>query len=250
MRLTRIFLDEPLAPDALLPLPAGATQHVAHVLRATAGDPLILFNGQGGEYAASIQSLRRHEVLVRIGAHRAIERESPLATTLLQGIARGEKMDQILQKATELGVTRVYPVLAARGNVRLDEAAARRKHEHWQGVAINACEQCGRNRVPQVAPPMSLAAALDAVQAGLKLVLEPDGAAPLCSLLDANSVLHPVALLAGPEGGLTQDELAAARQAGFVSCRLGPRVLRTETAAPAALAALQFAVGDFGDDAE
>ena len=154
MRLTRVFVDAPLATSALLPLPDGPAQHLARVLRVTAGDPLIVFNGKGGEFAAQVESVRRSEVTVRIGAHDAIERESPLDTTLLQGIARGEKMDQILQKATELGVTRVIPVAD-----RTQQCATRcrrraRKQQHWQGVVVAACEQSGRNRVPEVSPPL------------------------------------------------------------------------------------------------
>jgi len=244
VRVTRVYVDAPLAGGALLWLPPGPAQHVARVLRAAPGHPLIVFNGMGGEFAATIEALRRDAVQVRLGAHQAVERESPLVTILLQGVARGEKMDQILQKATELGVSRVLPVLSARSTVRLEPAAAQRKQHHWQAVAIGACEQCGRNRVPQVEPPMSLAAALERAAAGLRLVLAPDGSTGLRSLPLGTQVARSVALLAGPEGGLAPEEVAAAAQAGFITCRLGPRVLRTETAALAALAALQFAAGD------
>jgi 16S rRNA (uracil1498-N3)-methyltransferase len=247
MRLTRVFADVPLAAGALLPLPDGPAQHLARVLRATAGDPLVVFNGRGGEFAAQVESVRRSEVTVRIGAHDAIERESPLETTLLQGIARGEKMDQILQKATELGVTRVIPVITARSNVRLDAQATSRKQQHWQGVVIAACEQCGRNRVPVVALPMDFASALTAAAGDLRLLLAPDDEAPaLRSLLEhpAAGTWHSIAMLVGPEGGFDQQEILRAQQAGFVACRLGPRVLRTESAALAALAAVQALAGD------
>jgi 16S rRNA (uracil1498-N3)-methyltransferase len=249
MRLTRVFVDAPLASEAQLQLPAGPAQHLARVLRLVAGDAVIVFNGQGGEFAAIIDSVRRDQVTVRIGAHQAIERESPLATTLLQGIARGEKMDQIVQKATELGVTRVVPVLTARSNVRLDAAAAARKQEHWRGVGIGACEQCGRNRVPEVSRPMPLPAALAEASADIKFVLSPDDAAvSMASQVTARKPgANSVALLVGPEGGFDAEEVNLARMHGFISCRLGPRVLRTETAAPAALAALQLACGDLGD---
>jgi 16S rRNA (uracil1498-N3)-methyltransferase len=248
MRLTRVFVDAPLAQDALLPLPAGPAQHLARVLRLGDGDPLIVFNGRGGEYAASIESVRRHEVIVRLGAHDPVERESPRAIMLLQGIARGDKMDQIVQKATELGVTSMIPVLSSRSNVRLDDDAAQRKQEHWQGVAIAACEQCGRNRVPVVARPLALAVALREANADLRLAMMPDECAgSLHSLLAAavpTGTPASVALLIGPEGGLEPAEARAAAAADFTPCRLGPRVLRTETAALAALAALQFAAGD------
>jgi len=249
MRLTRVFVDMPLASDAQLQLPAGPAQHLARVLRLAAGDEFIVFNGQGGEFAATIDSVSRDQVVVRIGAHQAIERESPLATTLLQGIARGEKMDQIVQKATELGVTRVVPVLTTRSTVRLDAAAAARKQEHWRAVGIGACEQCGRNRVPEVARPMALPAALAEASAHIKLVLTPDeGATSMASQATAlKASANSVALLVGPEGGFDAEEMNLARMHGYVACHLGPRVLRTETAAPAALAALQLACGDLGD---
>jgi 16S rRNA (uracil1498-N3)-methyltransferase len=249
MRLTRVFVDAPLADGALLALPEGPAQHLARVLRAKAGDLLAVFNGRGGEYAATIEALGRGKVSVRLGTHQAIERESPLVTTLLQGIARGEKMDQIVQKATELGVTRVVPVLTVRSNVRLDAATAVRKQEHWHAVGIGACEQCGRNRVPEVTRPMPLPAALAEASADIKLVLSPDeAAASLASQVTAlRAGAHSVALLVGPEGGFDAEEVNLARMLGFISCRLGPRVLRTETAAPAALAALQLACGDLGN---
>jgi 16S rRNA (uracil1498-N3)-methyltransferase len=240
MRLTRVFVDAPLQTDAALPLPSGPARHLVRVLRGGPGDALTVFNGQGGEFAAIVESVKRDAVTVRIGAHVAIERESPLATTLLQAIARGDKMDHILQKATELGVTRVIPVMSARSNVRLDALAIARKQEHWQAVVIAACEQCGRNRIPEVAQPLALPAALQATTSDLKLLLAPDaGATPLPAKMPRS-----IALLVGPEGGLDQLEVDAARRLGFVASQLGPRVLRTETAALAALAALQFAAGD------
>jgi 16S rRNA (uracil1498-N3)-methyltransferase len=249
MRLTRLFVDAPLASGTALSLPDGPARHLARVLRAQPGDALVIFNGRGGEFAASVESLRRNDVTVRIGAHDPVERESPLDTTLLQGIARGDKMDHILQKATELGVTRVIPVVTAHGNVRLDADNADRKQQHWRGVVVAACEQCGRNRVPEVSAATSLAAALAAVQAGLRAVMAPDDAAtPLHALVAAGSPAAPrsIALLVGPEGGLANAEIQAARESGFTPCRLGPRVLRTETAGLAALAALQFTNGDLG----
>jgi 16S rRNA (uracil1498-N3)-methyltransferase len=247
VRVTRVHVDAALAPGAQLALPPGPAGHLARVLRLEAGAPLVLFNGQGGEFEARIESVRRDQVAVRIGGHLATDNESPLHTTLLQGIARGEKMDLILQKATELGVSRIVPLTASRSNVRLNSATAPRKQEHWQAVVIGACEQSGRNRVPEVAAPATLAAAAAAVQAELKLVLAPDGTA---SSLQELLAAHPrgqvasACLLVGPEGGFDPDEIRVAGLAGFVRCRLGPRVLRTETAGLAALAALQFAAGD------
>lgn len=249
MRLTRVHVDAPLATDMQLALPPGPAQHLVRVLRLEAGAPLLVFNGRGGEFAATIESLRRDQVTVRIGAHDAAERESPLQVSLLQGVARGEKMDLILQKATELGVARVVPLTTTRSNVRLNADTAERKQEHWRGVVIGACEQSGRNRVPEVAAATTLPAAVAAEQAQLKLVLAPDDTAqPLPALLAAlpGGRASSACLLVGPEGGFAEEEVRIAELAGFVRCRLGPRVLRTETAGLAALAALQFACGDLG----
>jgi 16S rRNA (uracil1498-N3)-methyltransferase len=249
MRLTRIYVDSPLAEGLLLPLPAAPAQHLARVLRLPVGAPLRAFNGQGGEFDARIESMQRDAVTLRIGALHHLDTESPLQVTLLQGIARGEKMDLILQKATELGVTAVVPVTAARSTVKLDETTAGRKQLHWQGVVVSACEQCGRERIPHIAPPGTLTTALAACQAGLKLLLVPEPAAGTLRTLLAAAAAGAAppasfALLVGPEGGLDPQEILLAKAAGFQPCQLGPRVLRTETAALTALAALQSLVGD------
>lgn len=244
MRVTRVHVPAALATGMLLELPTQQGRHLARVLRLPAGAPVTLFNGDGGEFDATIETIRRDMVSVRVGAHQAVERESPLHITLLQGIARGEKMDFILQKATELGVTRIVPLTMVRSSVRLSAETAPRKQAHWQAVATSAAEQCGRNRVPQVAPPATLAAAMAAADEGLKLLLSPDGLArpELLSRLPAQA--PRVTLLVGPEGGFDPDEVRGARLAGFLGWRLGPRVLRTETAALVALAALQTLAGD------
>jgi 16S rRNA (uracil1498-N3)-methyltransferase len=248
MRLTRVFVDAPLATGAQLDLPEGAARHVARVLRLAAGDALRLFNGRGGEFEALIDAVRRDGVSVRIGAHLGVERESPLSIVLMQGIARGEKMDLILQKATELGAQGFAPVMMARSTVRLDEHTAIARQQHWQAVVASACEQSGRNTVPTVAAPASLAQCLRAAE-GLRLLLAPgDDSLPLPALLAAAAaagIAAPrIALLVGPEGGFDPGETALALATGFQACRLGPRVLRTETAGLAALAALQTLAGD------
>lgn len=245
MRVTRVHVDAPLAAQSNLTLPAGPARHLVRVLRLGAGDALRLFNGRGGEYDGTIEAVRRDEVTVRIGAHHAVERESPLSITLLQGIARGEKMDLILQKATELGVTAIVPLTMARSTVRLDAKSAAAKQQHWQAVVISACEQCERNTVPAVHAPQSLAQALAASPPGLNFILRPEaGAAGLPQLLNQSQAGAAIRLLVGPEGGFDPAESAAAQHAGFRACRLGPRVLRTETAGLAALAALQILAGD------
>jgi len=249
VRLTRIFVDAPLHTDAAVRLPQGAAQHVVKVLRLQAGASLTVFNGHGGEFEARLEAVQRDAVTLRIGAHQALERESPLQVTLLQGIARGEKMDLILQKATELGINAVTPLLTARSSVRLDEAGALRKQAHWQAVVAGACEQSGRNRIPAVGLPMGFAQGIAVGHAPLKLLLAPDAAAGTLKTLLAvaagnGAAASSICLLAGPEGGFDALEVQAATTAGFQPCRLGPRILRTETAALAALAALQTLVGD------
>lgn len=251
MRQTRVHIAAPLTAGASLLLPPAAAQHVTRVLRLKAGAGLRVFDGAGTEHDATIETIQRDAVAVRVGARQAVASESGLRVTLLQGIARGEKMDLILQKCTELGVSRIVPVLAARSSVRLDERAAQRKQLHWQGVVISACEQSGRVRVPQVDMPSTLQAAVAGIDADLKLLLQPDQEArslkPLLAAHGEQPAAPPaVCLLVGPEGGFDPQEALLARQAGFEPCRLGPRVLRTETAALAVLAALQFAAGDFG----
>lgn len=249
MRVTRVFVDMALASGAQLALPDGPARHLARVLRLGAGDALRLFDGRGGEFEAVIDSVRRDEVSVRVGAHHDVERESPLRIVLLQGIARGEKMDLILQKATELGAYCFVPVKMARSTVRLDERTALARQQHWQAVVASACEQSGRNAVPGVAAPATLEQCLGQAS-GLRLLLAPGAdsqslSALLAGVTSAGHLPERVELLVGPEGGFDSAETEAALAAGFQSCRLGPRVLRTETAGLAALAALQSLAGDF-----
>jgi 16S rRNA (uracil1498-N3)-methyltransferase len=181
---------------------------------------------------------------VRVLRHDAIERESSLAITLLQGVARGERMDLIVQKATELGVACIVPVLTERSVVKVDPKLRERKREHWQAIAISACEQCGRNRVPQVSEPLALGDALHALSAGsLRCLLAADGGESLTAFA-ARPGTASVVLLIGPEGGLADHEQKFALANGFVACRLGPRIMRTETAGLAALSALQAIAGD------
>jgi 16S rRNA (uracil1498-N3)-methyltransferase len=211
------------------------------VLRARSGDQLILFSGDGREYLGAVETVRGARVTASIGTGADVDRESPLAVTLVQCIPRGDRMDFIVQKATELGVSRIVPVLSRRSVVRLDAAQAESKAVHWRAVALNACEQCGRNRLPDIDVPVPLLNHLgDSRSASPRLVLEPDtqpaGAAPV---LDA-----AVEIAIGPEGGFSPEELEAFRIAGFVRVALGPRILRTETAAIAALTWLQTRFGD------
>lgn len=243
----RFFCAIPLSPGAHFLLPPGPARHAARALRLGPGDRLTLFDGRGGEYAASIERVDRDEVAVRVGAFRPREAESPLALTLVQALQAGDKMDLTVQKAVELGVVRIVPVIARRSVVRLAGERAARRVAHWRGVAESACEQCGRNRVPQIDEIVPLAdwlGALPAAAGDCRLMLAP-GAARTLALLPP----PPAAtLLVGAEGGLDPVECAAARAAGFDAVRLGPRVLRTETAGMAALAAMQALWGDFNQN--
>lgn len=243
MRTIRIHVEQPLAAGQALALPAQAGEHVARVLRLAAGDAITLFNGDGHDYPAEIQAVGKREVTVQVLSAQAVDNESPLALTLAQGVARGEKMDLIVQKATELGVARIVPLLTERSEVKLDAARAEKRLAHWRAVAASACEQSGRARVPQVSPALPLEAWLRelATDGALRLALLPEGTQRPGELRfqAAGGVL-----VVGPEGGLGQRDTAALGEAGFVGLKLGPRILRTETAGLAALAALQALHGD------
>lgn len=260
MRLTRVYVDGPLAVGAELALPEGPAAHLARALRLTVGDPCVLFNGDGQDYPAIVTAVGKRELRVSLDAPVAVDRESSLRIVLLQGLARGEKMDLILQKATELGVAEVRPLVSQRSGVKLDAARATRRVAHWQGVVIAACEQCGRARVPLVAAPLPLSAVLTGLgsapppgerrhdgtdAAHLRLLLDPHGDLAINDLPVANSG-SGVVLAVGPEGGWSPDDRAQLQAAGFGGLRLGPRILRTETAGLAAIAALQAAFGDLG----
>lgn len=242
MRMTRIFTPEPLHSPGMTTLYGTAASHVARVLRLRGGDVVVLFNGDGREHSGRVVTLRPGEVDVELLSSEGGAPDSPLPVTLLQGVARGERMDLVVQKATELGVARILPVLAARSVVRLDGRQAQRKLEHWRAVAVAACEQSGRSRLPAVEAPVPLEQALSLVPTqGCRFTLSPGAATPLAALARGTD---SVSLLIGPEGGLTEAELGLATGAGFVPRSLGPRVLRTETAALAALAVLQAVGGD------
>jgi 16S rRNA (uracil1498-N3)-methyltransferase len=244
MRLSRVFVDAPLQAGARVTLEGSAAGHVTRVLRLRKGEPLTLFNGRGGEYAGWIDATGGASVTVAVGEHDTVERESPLAVTLAQGISRGERMDLVVQKATELGVHIIVPVLTEHSVVRIDDRQAARKVSHWRAIAIGACEQCGRNHVPEVSAPWPLREFLAdgaATTPPTRLLLSPAASLRLDELSPG---LRAITVLIGPEGGLSADEEQAAVKAGYTAVRLGPRVLRTETAAIVALTMLQQAFGD------
>ncbi len=243
MRTPRVHTDQPLTAGQTLALEAGPARHVVQVLRRRAGDALVLFNGDGREYPAHIVALEGKRVRVETGPASSPARESPLDIHLGQAVSRGERMDYTLQKAVELGVSRITPLWSRRTQVKLEGRRLDRRLAHWRGVIVAACEQSGRVRVPELAPPLDLAAWCRARRSDqLGLVLDPAAEAGLRSLDGRGG---GILLLSGPEGGLEPEEIDRALAAGFSGVRLGPRVLRTETAAVAALSALQLLWGDF-----
>lgn len=242
--MPRFHCPAPLATGAEIALPPGAARHV-QVLRQQPGDALTLFNGEGGEFEATVLKMGRSDVLVQVGAHHATEREAPRAVHLLAGITANERMDWLVEKATELGVASITPLVAERSVLKLKGERADKKIAHWQAVAVAACEQCGRNRVPVVHDAIDLAgwaraqtgaAACDGAMAAQRLLLSlRAGTLPL---QQAAAPAGPVLFLSGPEGGLSSAEEDLALLHGFAPVTLGPRVLRAETAPLAALAAL------------
>jgi 16S rRNA (uracil1498-N3)-methyltransferase len=239
----RIFCPPRLAAGTKIDLPPGAAHHVLRVLRLQVGAALTLFDGEGGEYRAEVAQASARAVTVRVIEHHDIERESPLTVMLVQGLAASDRMDYAVQKAVELGAAAIAPVIGTRSVARLEGARAARRVEHWRQIVIAACEQSGRNRLPSVHAPCALAAWLRAPSpAELRVVLLPDAEGSLAALARPAG---PIELLVGPEGGFTAEESATACAAGFRPVRLGTRILRTETAGAAMLAAMQVLWGDW-----
>ena len=243
MRLTRSHVDMDLKAGTEVVLPEDVATHLLRVLRLQVGDACVLFNGDGHDYDARIGSIGKREARAEISAARRIDNESPLRITLLQGIARGEKMDWILQKAVELGVARILPVTSERSEVKLDAQRADKRLAHWRGIVTAACEQSGRARVPAVAASQALAQAAG-LREGRGFILDPFADASLSSIRGASMGACTIAI--GPEGGWSPRDREHLVAAGYEGLRLGPRVLRTETAGIAAIAALQAACGDLG----
>jgi 16S rRNA (uracil1498-N3)-methyltransferase len=242
MSCPRFFAASPIPhippPPHSFTLDARAAAHV-RVLRLREGDAITLFDGHGGEWQALINAIGKRDVAVTLTQHQAIERESPLSITLVQALATGDKMDWIIQKATELGATAIQPVQTQRATAKLNAERAEKRAEHWHGVAIAACEQCGRNRIPSIHHVMDFSDWLAAPFAGFRLLLQPGAPG-----LDTVSADQHTALIIGPEGGFTEDEIRAAQRAGATAVSFGPRVMRTETAGIALLAAMQAIAGD------
>src|SRR5215831_14740268 len=238
----RLFCPPPLAAGAETALPRSAAHHAARVLRLKRGDAVTLFDGEGGEFSAALARVDARGVIARLGPRENVERESRLEVTLVQGLATAERMDYAIQKAVELGVAAIVPVATARSVTRLDAQRAEKRRAHWQQIAIGACEQCGRNRVPEVRLPCGIDAWLKQPStASLRLLLSPFAEE---SLTVFESPRGDVELLVGPEGGLSAEETTAAMRSGFNAVRLGPRTLRTETAGLVALTAMNALWGD------
>jgi len=240
MRISRLYLPQALAEGAVLRLDDESAHYLRTVLRLKKGADLTVFNGDGREYSAQVANVGRDEVRLEIGDGRTRDAESPLAAHIGLGISRGERMDLAIQKAVELGVTRITPLFTEHCVVRLDDARRGNRRQHWQKVARSACEQCGRNHVPEVEEPAELRDWI-VRQEGLRLFFDPHGAVGLKDLPPPEGC---VSLLSGPEGGFAAAERLLAREAGFIPVRLGPRILRTETAVLAALSSIQALWGD------
>lgn len=245
MRIPRIHLPQPLAVGDEVALPETAAHHLVRVLRLGPGAPLRLFNGAGGEYAAVLTAVDKRRAGARLQAFDPREAELPFRVVLAQAVSRGDRMDLTLQKAVELGVAAIVPLRSARSAPLPSGERLARRMAHWRGIVVSACEQCGRNRLPEIAAPIDLGVWLAQPPDGTRLVLDPEAGRPLRGVPLAPGALT---LLVGPEGGLDDDELARAGRAGCLPIALGPRILRTETAALVALAQLQLLHGD-GTDA-
>lgn len=243
MSLTRLYVPDAIATGQPIELDAEQTRYIGRVLRAKPGDVLRVFNARDGEFEAEIEVIGKSSARLRVDAPCTVHTESPLTIQLVQGVSRGERMDFVVQKATELGVRRITPVLTDHGTVRLDEKRAAKRQAHWTGIAISATEQCGRIDPPFIDEPLALndwlgrTLALDAA----RLILDPRAEKPISTIdVDASTVC----LLIGPEGGFSPREYEDARAAGFTAAAMGPRILRTETAAVAALTLVQARFGD------
>lgn len=241
VRPSRIYTAQPLGSVDNIELKGQSGHYLTRVLRLSKGAPIILFNGDGRDYTGEISEIQRQSALVRLVDSQVAGNESVLNITLVQAISRGERMDYSLQKATELGVVRIQPVFSSRVGVHLKEDRIAKRLSHWQGVVVSACEQSGRAVVPEVKKPLSMTEWLAATDVSPRLVLDPSADSKLSSIL---LTVNDVSILIGPEGGLSAVEIEEVKAKGVKAVSLGPRILRTETAGPAAIAVLQAVAGD------
>lgn len=240
----RIFVEAALEQGSLLDLPEAQAHHAAHVLRMQESEELVLFDGAGGEWRSRIASIGKRSVRVTVGIHEPVERETPIAMTLVQALSSAERMDYTMQKAVELGAAAIETVVAEKSVARLAGERAQARAEHWRRIAISACEQCGRNRIPAIAAPVLFSTWQRARRdEELKLLASPGARMPLREALLAKP--RSIVFAVGPEAGFSEREEAAMDAAGFARIHLGPRILRTETVAPALLAAVNALAGDW-----
>ena len=264
MVIPRFYVPQPLAVGDCITLPEAVANHAVRVLRLQAGDALVLFNGEGGAYAGVLmpqmgaeqepikgkregkqsRASKQREVQATLNAFEPDDRASPLRISLWQGVSAAERMDYTWQKSVELGVHQCVPVETRRCVMRLEGARAEKRHAHWQGVIVAAAEQCGLNRLPALVPVQSLTEALQVPAQGVRIMLDPDATESYPDWLVRQTALTDLTILIGPEGGFAPEEIEAAKAAGFLCFRLGPRVFRTETAGPVALAVTQAIAGD------
>jgi len=264
MVIPRFYVPQPLAVGDSVALPEAVANHAVRVLRLQAGDPLVLFNGAGGAYAGVLQAQatgagdvskikrdgkqsrasKQLAVQVLLNAFEPDDRASPLRISLWQGVSAAERMDFTWQKSVELGVHQCVPVETRRCVTKLDGSRAEKRHAHWQGVIVAAAEQCGLNRLPELLPVQSFSDALNQATTGVRIMLDPDAKESYPAWLERQTDLSDLTILIGPEGGFAPEEIDAAKAAGFLCFRLGPRVFRTETAGPVALAVTQAIAGD------
>lgn len=242
-RRPRFYVEEPLLAGSVVRLSDEAGHHAVRVLRLRGGDEIVLFDGSGGEFGAAIDSVQKAAVHAKVLGHVAVERESPLRVMLVQGVSSGERMEFTIRKAVELGVDEIVPLLCASSIARPRGERAAVRQAHWQKIALSACEQCGRNRVPAVRPLADSISSLQCASDAVKILLGPRASRRFSEVARAGG--NRFVLAAGPEAGFDGNEEAQFMKAGFVAASLGPRVLRTETAALAALAALNALRGDF-----
>ncbi len=241
MRTNRLYTAANLEPDQQISVTGNRVHYIQRVLRMAEGDGLVLFNGDGWDYASTIVSLARQQVVLQVSAQLPAVPESSLQICLVQAVARGERMDMSLQKATELGVHEIQPLLSERVEVKLSGERLVKRMQHWHGVIVSACEQSGRARLPQLQQPVTLADWLTTDRTAQCRVLQPGAEKSLLADLSAD---QPVALLIGPEGGFSHTEILLMQASGVRPVRFGRRILRTETAGPAAIAAVQASLGD------
>lgn len=244
MRTTRFYLPQTLAANTAVELTAEAAHHAFTVLRLKEGAPLVVFNGEGGEYAATITAASKKSVLIQTGNFNPVDNESPLKTHLAIGISKGERFDLVLQKATELGVSEITPLLTERTEVRLNQEREEKIQQRWQKIIINACEQSYRNHLPNLNAPLEFSTLLAQEASEQKLILHPSQENTQLSVWDQSNQPKSVCLLIGPEGGFSDHEVSQARKHHFTPLTLGPRILRTETAPLAALSVVQMWWGD------